>query len=166
MAKKKKVQITKIQLAQYGLILLIVLGLGFMFGQNWVKSHANYNAKNAVVLADSSVKPPAGLVDFLKKQDGCKGQKSIGIWSIYQTSENKFAKIAYGCGVSLESYIMAVKQSSGWILIPVNQYFLPAKDGGSVSGYGPSCDIVAKYFIDNSIEPVCVTKLGQSKVVP
>src|SRR5258708_3634821 len=142
MSKKKKSAFTILQLGQIGLALVMVMLLGFMLGKQWNGSHSNYNSKNAVILSDSSVKPPSGLVDFLKTQDSCKTQKSIGIWSIYQTADNKFAKLAYGCGVSLESYIMAVKQNSKWLLIPVSQYFLPAKDGGSVSGYGPSCDIL------------------------
>ncbi len=146
-------------------VMIFVLVAGVSLGVLWQAHGSLSNNRNTVVINDPDVKVPASLVAFLKNQSYCNGTKSTGIWSIYQAYQGKFAKIAYGCGTSLDSYAMAIQSGKSWTLLMPKQYLLPAKASGTVSGYGPSCELVTKYNISKQIEPVCVNGKGQSKVV-
>ncbi len=114
----------------------------------------NQHPKNVVISADDTVSAPPDLIDFLRRQDTCQGR--VNLYSIYQVSANKFAKLSYGCSTSLSSYIMAVKNNSHWQLIPVSEYF-------STTGFLPKCIQVEKYQIDKSIEPFCIKENGMAR---
>jgi hypothetical protein len=123
---------------------------------------------NIVWAADDTVVVPRDLRKFLGSQDDCKNYRGtdsptgVGLWGVYQVSRGKFAKIAYGCSWSLSSYIMAVKEDSGWTLLQPTEYFAPFQ-GSSATGALPLCDMVEKYKINSSIEPFCIAADGTAR---
>lgn len=125
---------------------------------------------NLVWAADSTVRVPRDLEKFLGGQDGCKEYRGtgtptgIGLWGVYQVSQEKYAKIAYGCSWSLSSYIMAVKQDNFWQLVKPTEYFAPFKDSTNAgSGALPYCSQLEKYKIPKDIESFCIKEDGSAK---
>ncbi len=143
-------------------VCAVVLGVLIGVGGTRLMSHQK-PAMNLIWPADNTVKVPPDLFKFLETQNSCehyRGNDSptgIGLWGVYQISQNKFAKIAYGCSWSLTPYIMAIKQSNHWQLIQPADYFAPFK--GSIDSRGgalPFCSVVQKYKVPKDIESFCV----------
>lgn len=166
MTKKRRIKLTKSHkkiIKRHGIhagwVLLGVL-VTLLIG-NFIHSRAQ--PKNIVWAADRTIKIPSGLKPYLLKQEGCREYRGkgsptgVGLWSVYQTSNNKFAKIAYGCSWTLNTYVMAIRDKSGWQLLDPNKYFAPFRDAVDPSkGALPYCAVVEKYKIDKTIEPFCV----------
>lgn len=172
MAKKKYKLSKKQQQKLKSLSLfLAIFAIGLALGVTLIKFNATNKGtpKNLVWAADNTVKIPASLRKFLVTRNDCghyKGNGSpdgVGLWSVYQVSNERFAKIAYGCSWNLTSYIMAVKQNNGWILVPPKEYFAEFKDSPGKAGALPNCSQLEKYKINKSIEPFCITTDGTAK---
>jgi hypothetical protein len=123
---------------------------------------------NVVWAADNTVKIPADLKNFLLHQTDCKNYRGtsspqgVGLWGVYQVSKDKFAKISYGCSISLSNYIMAVKQNGTWQLLQPTEYFSPFANT-QTAGALPLCAQLDKYKIDQTIESFCVDATGAAK---
>lgn len=174
MAKKKskfKVRLNKkqrLQLKTIGIPLLIglvCLNIGIV-GTRFFESRQVPG--NIVWAADESVTVPGDLKRFLETKNDCKNYRGtdtptgVGLWGVYQVSQGKFAKIAYGCSWSLSSYVMAVKEQKGWKLLMPTQYFAPFQ-GSTSTGAIPLCVVIDQYKIDKSIEPFCITTEGTAR---
>lgn len=167
--KQKKQAIRKLKTSNRVLIIaiLLVLAIGILVGMATAtlymdKKPYNTHPKNVVIAADHTISVPENLVKFLQRQDDCKNYRGnnssvgVGIYSVYQVSHSKFAKLSYGCSTSLSSYVMAVKNNNQWHFIPVADYF-------TVNGFLPKCIEVEKYQIDKSIEPFCIKENGMAR---
>lgn len=176
MAKKRKVKLNKKQQKQLKK-LLIPLGIGLvslLMGIAGTSLFYNRRAPhNLVWAADSSVKLPKDLRKFLENKNDCREYRGsgtptgVGLWGVYQASQDKYAKIAYGCSWSLSSYVMAVKQKTGWELLQPTQYFAPFKDGvNPAQGALPYCDMLEKYKIPSEIESFCIKRDGSAQSNP
>lgn len=173
MSKKKKIKLSRAQKKQlYKFGVLSGVGItGLMLGiVTTVFLYHSNRPRNLVWASEPSVKVPKDLRKFLEARNDCehyRGTNSptgVGLWGVYQTTQSKFAKIAYGCSWSLSSYIMAIKQAQGWILIQPTEYFAPFKDAVDPSkGALPYCAAVEKYKIPGDIEPFCVQADGNAK---
>ncbi len=159
-SRKQRQKIRKISLP----LLLVLIGLLAGTVTTLIIVHSSKPAQNIVWAADSTVKVPGGLRNFLETQRGCehyKGSDSpagIGLWGVYQVSHDKFAKIAYGCSWSVSPYIMAVLQNNQWQLLKPTDYFAPFQ--GSIDqrqGALPYCAILQKYKVPKDIESFCIT---------
>ncbi len=170
---KKKYKITKRhkqKLRQIGLPLSALL-LGLLIGILVPKVLSKNNTPgNLVWAADNTVKVPGDLTAFLESQNSCqhyRGSDSptgIGLWGVYQVSQKKFAKIAYGCSWGLDPYIMAVKQNNSWQLLQPADYFAPFKESpDGRRGALPLCTVVQKYKIPKDIESFCIQVDGSAK---
>lgn len=161
--KKQRKQIKSVGLPI--LIGLLCLNIGIV-GTRFFE--ARRVPANIVWAADKTVKVPGDLRSFLDSRDDCQSYRGtgspagVGLWGVYQVSKGKFAKIAYGCSWSLSSYIMAVKEKSGWKLLPPTEYFAPFQ-GSTATGALPQCAMVDQYKIDKSIEPFCITTDGSAR---
>lgn len=172
MTKQKK-YLTKKQrqrLTFLGYLLICVVG-GILIGVIMMKTAQNRTSpKNLVWAADNTVKVPKDLAAFLARQDGCQHYRGtgspngVGLWGVYQVSQSRFAKIAYGCSWSLSPYVMAVKENNQWRLIPSREYFAPFKEGiDPQQGALPNCSIIEKYNIPKEIESFCISTEGNAK---
>ena len=176
MARKKsklkfKIKLNKKQKAiawTYGLPVVtafVFLNMG-IFGTRFFE--ARKQPANVVWAADKTVRVPASLRSYLMKQDDCKDylgtntRTGVGLWGVYQVSQNKFAKISYGCSFALTNYIMAVKQNGKWQLVPPAEYFSPFANT-QTTGALPLCSQLEKYKIDKSVESFCVDASGAAK---
>lgn len=126
--------------------------------------------RNLVWAADKDVKIPDGLTEYLYDLEDCKGYRGtntapgVGLWGVYESSKNKFAKISYGCSTHLSIYIMAVKDKDNWKLLQPTEYFAARTSGsGPVSSYLPNCSMIDTYQIDKSIEPFCIEPGGSPR---
>lgn len=172
-AKKKKFKLSKKQRKQLIFVVTSVgIGLtGLLLGivlMNVV--NARNVPTNLIWASEPSVKVPDDLRTFLETRNDCEHYRGIdtptgvGLWGVYQTSQGKFAKIAYGCSWNLNSYIMAVKQKQGWLLIQPAEYFAPFKDGVDASkGALPFCTVIEKYKIPKDIESFCIKSDGTAQ---
>lgn len=174
---RKKYKLSKKQrqkLMDYAMPAFVIL-LSFLAGALITQAMTVYHTKkpitNLVWATDNTVTIPGDLRTFLMSRNDCehyKGKdspKGIGLWAIYQVSQSKFAKIAYGCSWDLKSYIMAVKQGQSWSLVQPSEYFAPFKDSSGVGdGAVPSCVQLQKYRIDKSTEPFCIDVDGTARV--
>lgn len=137
--------------------ILVAAGLVAGLVIAWLQP-PDLHPKNLVWASDSSVEVPGELAEFLSLQDKClnlqgdKAPDGVALWSVYQVSKEKFAKISYGCGVGLTRYVMAVKQGYDWQLVMPAEYF--------ATNFLPHCAIIEKYQIDKSIEPFCIEAGG------
>lgn len=161
--KKHQKQFMKFRLPA-GLVLVGLL-VGFL-GSSWISS--KNQPSNIVWAANNTVALPGGLKPFLLKQTDCKNYigsttvKGVGLWAVYQVEKSQFAKIAYGCSVTLRSYIMAIKQNGKWALIPPTEYFAGSDQGsGTGSNNLPKCTELTKYKINKNIEPFCIDGANQ-----
>lgn len=169
--KKKKISKKRRQKILSMAIPMLVILASILFGSALTLITKNAEKPNNLVwAADNTVKLPADLKRFLLKQNRCeqyKGKKSlsgVGLWGVYQTSEDKYAKIAYGCSWSLSTYIMAVHHDKTWRLIEPAEYFAPFKDGVNAgSGALPYCSQLEKYRIPKDIESFCISADGSAK---
>lgn len=173
MAKKKKLKFSKKQITKIKVIALpIFTGLfGLMIGifaSNVLRDR--HTPANLIWPTDNTVKVPKDLRAFLEELDDCNsykdtdGPKGIGLWGVYQVSQGKFAKIAYGCSWSLTTYIMAIKQNDKWQLIQPTEYFAPFKEAVDPAlGALPNCPVVDQYKIPKEIESFCVTNEGTAQ---
>lgn len=173
MAKKKKFKLSKKQrkqVSRFGVPVLAGL-LGLFLGIIITTFVSGRRAPtNLVWAADNTVKIPRDLRRFLETKNDCQAYRGtgtptgVGLWGVYQTSKDQFAKIAYGCSWSLNSYVMAVKQKGLWQLLKPTEYFAPFKDGVDPSkGALPFCAVVEKYKIPKDIEPFCIKPDGTAQ---
>lgn len=174
MAKKKKFRITKNQRTQLvaSCVVVMSLTLGFIAGHFINKLSTARQPKNLVWASESGLKVPPDLNSFLLGQKPCHnsgpGQTTIGVglWAVYAVSHNEFAKVAYGCLVTLTSYVVAIKLNNSWQLILPAEYFAPFKDtDGQRSGALPFCTVLQKYKIPKDIESFCVASDGTAKSI-
>lgn len=172
MAKRKKLKLTKKQRQQVKAIgFPLLAGLcGLLLGIVVTASFNKRTPSSLVWPADHTVKIPNDLRHFLKNQNNCENYRGpntptgIALWSVYQTSKDTFAKIAYGCSWDLNMYIVAVKQDGKWQLIEPKEYFAPFKDGiDPKTGSLPFCAMVEKYQIPQNIESFCVNADGSAQ---
>ncbi len=173
---KRKLKLSKRQQKQFKKFLIpIGIGLiGFLIG--FVASNVISGSKkpmNLVWVADSEVQLPKDLRKFLEGQQDCREYRGtgtptgVGLWGVYQIHKGQFAKIAYGCSWSLSSYIMAVRQKTGWELLKPTEYFAPFKDGINPSqGALPYCAMLEKHKIPSQIESFCITADGSAQNNP
>ena len=141
----------------------MTLGVGiFILGVLFQVFYASrQQPSNLVWSVDSSVKVPSDLRRALEKQEPCKNMRGnetitgVGLWGVIQVEEQKFAKIAYGCSLTLTSYIMAIKQGDKWQLLKPVDYFFNTAQGV------PSCGVISKYKIPASIETFCINEKSQ-----
>jgi hypothetical protein len=176
MAKKRNLKLTKKQKKRFqSLVRPIVIGFGgFIFGiVLMILLQSDSAPQNIVWAADDSVKVPGDLRAYLESRDDCKEYKGtgtptgVGLWGVYQVADNRFAKIAYGCSWGLSSYIMAVKQKTGWELLKPTEYFAPFKDGiNPAQGALPYCAMLEKHKIPSHIESFCITADGTAQSNP
>lgn len=175
MAKKKqaklRIKLNKRQKARARAIgLPIVIGLVcFAVGVLGTKLVvASSRPANIVWAADKTVNVPGDLRTFLLDQDTCKDylgtntQRGVGLWGVYQVSQGRFAKISYGCSLTLTNYVMAIKQKGAWSLIPPTEYFSPFANT-QTTGALPLCSQLEKYKIDKTVESFCVDAAGTAK---
>lgn len=177
MTKKKKskskptIKLSKkqrLQLKTYGLPLLVgllCLNVGIVGTRLF---EARQNPRNIVWAADATVNVPSSLRNYLKDKDVCHNYRGVntptgvGLWGVFQVSQNKFAKIAYGCSWSLSTYVLAVHEKSGWKLLEPAEYFAPF-NGSSSTGAIPHCSVLEQYKIDKIIEPFCISPDGSAR---
>lgn len=156
MAKKKSKSFNNKQFKRFQPAILLVVGVaaGFLLAK---VQPPNLRPDNLVWAGNSEVKVPGDLAEFLTVQDQCLGsdKDGVGLWSVYQVSQDKFAKVAYGCGVGLTRYVMAVKPDRKWQLLNPNEYF-----GANLI---PKCALIDQYKIDKSIEPFCLEADGSPR---
>lgn len=177
MAKKKsklKIKLTKkqrLQLKTYGvpvLVGLLCLNIGIIGTRMF---EARQTPRNIVWAADETVYLPTSLRKYLSGKQECQNYRGadtptgVGLWSVFQVSEGKFAKIAYGCSWSLTTYVMAVQEKSGWKLLAPSEYFAPFKDS-SATGAIPLCNVLEQYKINKAIEPFCIAHDGSARPNP
>lgn len=125
---------------------------------------------NLVWAADNTVIIPADLQKTLINKNDCASYRGngspngVGLWGVYQVSKLRYAKIAYGCSLNLNLYIMAVKQQDTWQLLNPTEYFAPFKDGvDPTKGALPYCSVVQKYKIPAEIESFCINPDGTAR---
>lgn len=156
LVKKHKKAIRKIGLP---LILgLLIFGLGMLTQKIYM---SNQKPTNLVWAIDNTVQVPSDLRKFLGRQDNCRQYRGsgsptgVGLWSVIQVAQGRYAKISYGCSFSLSGYIMAVKPAKTWMLLPPSSYFSSTSSGVA------NCEQVTKYKIPPTIESFCVNNSGQ-----
>lgn len=177
MATKKKSKIKfkiklskkrRLQLKTYGVPLLtglLCLNIGIVGTRLF---EARQNPRNIVWAADETVQIPSSLREYLEQKNVCQNYRGsttatgVGLWGVFQVSQDKFAKIAYGCSWSLSTYILAVHENSGWKLLEPAEYFAPFK-GSASTGAIPHCSVLQKYKIDKVIEPFCIAADGSAR---
>lgn len=172
-AKKKKFKLSKKQRKQLiSVVTPVGIGLtGLILGIILMSVVGTRRpTTNLVWASEPSVKVPNDLRRFLEARNDCEHYRGtdtptgVGLWGVYQTSQGKFAKIAYGCSWNLNSYIMAVKEKQGWSLIQPVEYFAPFKDGVDPSkGALPLCTVIEKYKIPKDIESFCIKADGTAQ---
>ncbi len=145
------------------LTLCLVALLGVFFGVTGAFLLRNNNPTVLVWAADKDVRVPDGLVSYLERsaKDDCRDYKGTGsvtgvsLFAIYDSAENRFAKMTYGCGNDLTSqvdgYLVAYKEGSKWNLTRPTHYFV----NGS-----PECSFLSEHDIPVSIEQSCVDAKG------
>jgi hypothetical protein len=145
--------------------LLVIFGLmvGGFVGTMWALSRPyDQHPHSVVIAADKTTTIPADLLETLQNQDKCRHYRGpdtadgVNMWTVYQLSRGKFAKISYGCSTNLDFYIMAVKSDKSWQLLQPAEYF-------ASGGFLPKCIQVEKYQIDKTIEPFCIKDDGQAR---
>ena len=131
----------------------------------------NNNPTVLVWAADKDVKVPAGLVSYLERnsKDDCRDYKGndsvtgVALFSVFQTYQDKFAKMTYGCGNNLTSqndgYLLAVKDGIKWKISRPTHYFVPLKDKSSVL---PDCNYLYSNDVPASFVPICANYNGSA----
>lgn len=174
MAKNRKFKLSKKQRVQaYSVGIPLIAGcLGLIGGIILTRLLMTPRSlpTNLVWAADKTVNVPQDLRTFLESKQNCNDYRGkgapagVGLWGVYQTTGGRFAKIAYGCSWSLDTYIMAIKQKDTWQLLPPSEYFAPFKDAiAADKGALPFCAVLEKYKIPKNIESFCVTSEGNAK---
>lgn len=143
--------------APIGFVLLAVF-IGFWIGKSQpVPTHP----KTLVWAASNDVSVPVELISFLEKTpscidtDGKPKADGVNLWSVVKVSQNKYAKLAYGCSYDLNFYKVAVKQAGGWQILDNSTYL--------ANNFLPYCEAIEAYKIDKTIEPFCLDAAGLSK---
>ncbi|HSX23955.1 MAG TPA: hypothetical protein VLE74_02530, partial [Candidatus Saccharimonadales bacterium] len=116
--RKKSLRLTRKQRKQaLAFALPVAIGLGGLIA-GIIATRVLSGRKppaNLVWGADSSIRVPKELQAYLQTRRDCKEYRGagsptgVGLWGVYQLSQGKFAKIAYGCSWNLSSYVMAVR---------------------------------------------------------
>lgn len=173
-SKRKKTVINKKQRKQIKAIVipLVSLAFGLLVGVFANKLLGQQKTPtNLVWAADQTISIPKDLDKFLQSRQRCTNYRGVGtptgvgLWGVYQVSQGRFAKIAYGCSWSLNNYIMAIKPGKSWQLIEPKEYFAPFNNGGDPDrGALPVCTVIEKYHIPKDIEPFCVNSDGSARI--
>jgi hypothetical protein len=130
--------------------------------QNMPNISSNQTTKKTnVVLSNAS--DSSDLINYLTyNYSGCNigqpaGSSATGYFKILEEVPSGFAELNYGCSNYSQaelskSYIIAMKLSSGWVLLsPTNNMF----DNGV-----PSCLLVDMFRISKSLTPQCEQNTG------
>lgn len=150
------------------LVVLVVVGVGVGL-LIAVLQPPEQHPRNLVWAADKTVKIPSDLMEFLRTRDDCRGYRGtnsptgVGLWAVYQVSHERFAKIAYGCSLNLDLYIVAVKEKNRWVLIPPTDYFAGGDADKLDTSFLPKCTWVDKYQLDKSFESFCIEADGSAR---
>lgn len=145
----------------YGVPLLGLI-IAFLVGGYYQRYQAVHTQpKNIVWAVDKTVTVPSALRSRLMHRHDCQNYKGtdnlegVGLWAVTQIEQGSFAKLAYGCSWSLSDHAVAVKQATGWLVIPPEQYFTDTNQGV------PLCTAIVKYKIPPSIEGFCGNDVGK-----
>jgi hypothetical protein len=158
---------------RYILTLCLAFVIGALTAGTGALLFRNNTPHVLVWAANKNVKVPDGLVSYLEREHAgdCRADgnaatpEDVVLFSIYESAENRMAKVSAGCGKSLifgeQGYAFAVKASGKWKLIEPATYFEYLGDGFLDSGYDgplslPSCDILSEFTVPASFEPKCV----------
>lgn len=168
MAKKKsrmkqfklsKKQNATLRRIMYPVVIAVVFACVGYIGAMY--THGRKQPDTLVWAADASVQIPKDLKNFLQNKNDCNDylgedtRRGTALWGVYEVSQEKFAKISYGCAFSLTNYVFAIKTEGQWKLIPPAEYF----ESGSL----PLCSQLEKYNIDKSVEAFCVDAAGTAR---
>lgn len=150
----------KKRIKRYGTPLVFGVAI-FLLGMFTQKTYlAGHQPLNIVWAVDKTVKVPQDLRQTLEKRDDCNNYRGadqpggVGLWGVIQVEDNKFAKLSYGCSLTLTSYMLAVKQDNKWVLLKPVEYF------SNTSGGVPVCTMITKYNIPGTIESFCTNDKG------
>lgn len=174
--KKKPKMITRKQ-SRYIITLALLFIIGAIAGLAISLRLRNRDQTVLVWRADKEVRVPDGLVSYLEKnhKNDCHDYKGTGsvagvaLFSVYETSQNRLAKMTYGCGNNLtygnSGYIVAYKEDGKWNLTRPTHYFVPPKDAAKVVGQPaafPECYFLSQHNIPASFESFCVNSAGNA----
>ena len=147
------------------LVLMFVIG-ALLFGSGALLLRNN-NPTVLVWAADKNVKVPDGLVSYLERKHDkdCRDYKGTGsvsgvaLFSVYETHQNRLAKMSYGCGDNLTRYIVAYKENGSWSLTRPTHYFIDVKpvSEDDTPLRLPECSFLSKHDFPSSFEPDCAT---------
>lgn len=163
LTKRRKVLIRSIVVP---IVVCLICFCAGVFGTTFLIARSH--PVNIVWPADKTVNVPSDLRNFLLKQNVCNDylgkdtKRGVGLWGVYQISQDKFAKISYGCSLTLTNYAMAIKQKGGWSFIPPAEYFSSFADTQK-TGALPLCSQLEKYKIDKTVESFCIDANGTAK---
>ncbi len=151
--------------------LALVFVIGGISGVTAAFLVRNHNPQVLVWTTDKSIKAPDGLVSYIensRKGDcesykGTSSAKGKAVFAIFESAQNRLAKISYGCGDNLSSefygYIFAVRTDTKWKLFIPQEYLVNLKSL-SEKWRGPIALPSCKYLNDNdvpvSFESLCV----------
>ena len=185
MKKKAKTPLAPKVISQnqirYTITLALVLVIGLLVGMTGALLFRNNNPTILVWAADKDVKVPDGLVSYLERvhKNDCKDYKGtnsvvgVSLFSVYETAENRLAKMSYGCGHELtgaDMYLLAIKKGVKWQLVPPTEYYLNLDykllEDGKWEGptAAPSCDYLNENNIPVSFQSDCVDANGEYKL--
>lgn len=134
----------------------------------------NNNPTVLVWSADREVRVPDGLVSYLERTatKDCRDYKGtnsvtgVALFSIYDSYENRLAKMTYGCGSDLTNqyngYILAYHEEGKWNLSQPTEYFVTAKPATPTDtpSYKPLCSFLSDHNVPADFEPECATEDG------
>ncbi len=149
-------------------ILFILGGISVGWLAHGITSSSDH-PKNLIWAIDKTVSIPSTLRQELTSQNTCDAYRGPGtprgvaLWGVQQISKDKFAKVVHGCSWGLDGYVMLVRNGDDWQLLDQKTYFAGGQGNAGRSAL-PACEVIAKYGIDQTIEPFCIDKHGKAKL--
>lgn len=148
-------------LIRYGVPVVLVL-IAFYSGAAYTRYRiAHTQPKNIVWAIDATVPVPDSLKSVLMKRTDCTSYRGnnapvgVGLWSVTQLEQQRYAKLTYGCSWSLSDHTVAVEQSGKWTVLKPGDYYADPNQGV------PLCTAVVQYKIPPTLEGFCANDSGK-----
>lgn len=169
----------------YGLVVSLVIGLVIVSASYSLGAYISKEKTLEQILyqdtlvwvVDDTIKPPRGLVKYLRSDFGCGEKTNKALYRIDKIVKNDYALVSLGCSysdgevgtigsssvgnINLDSGFAVIRHDGQWDVFSGPEYYASYEDASDGHVVLARCSIVDKYKVSKEFAPKCLEDQGK-----